>query len=317
MDNFWDTNLILKTYRGSITYGTNIIPSIAKEYNIPESDKDTHGICIPPKDYVLSWNAILGKKRFEQYEDKDIDYVCYSLIKFVQLLKNCNPNIIEMLFLEPRYILHKHKIIDMLIENRHIFLTKKAKHTFSGYAYSQLDKLTTRTARNKAIIWKLRNNLSTTEISKNMTEWNNESSKPYLNETQLEKILRQAIKDCSCDSDLLNSNRVQVVEKFGYETKFAMHVIRLLQVGLQILVEGNLSVHRPNTRELMNIRLGKTPMYEVIDKATHLMSLMEEAYVTSAIPNSIKESEKIHNISIDNLCIDMHEKFWEVGGDHV
>ena len=90
-----DNRTILKVYRGSHSYGTNH----------ENSDIDFGGICIPPKEYII------GFENFEQYECKDyINYhnykvennkaeaTIFSLHKFINLASNCNPNIVEHLF---------------------------------------------------------------------------------------------------------------------------------------------------------------------------------------------------------------------------
>lgn len=43
-NNFWDTNLILKTRRGSIAYGTNISEKLAKELNKRHGKEIFHAI---------------------------------------------------------------------------------------------------------------------------------------------------------------------------------------------------------------------------------------------------------------------------------
>jgi len=249
---FWNTNLILKTYRGSLTYGTNITKQEAKDTIFEESDVDSHGICVPPRDYLLSWDFVWGDKRFEQYEEGE--YTCFSLLKYIQLAMNCNPNIIEMLFVEPKFILFVDPIGQRLIDNRHIFLTKKAKHTFGGYAYSQIQKIKSK-KRNQ-------------------------------------------------------SGRQHLIEEFGYDTKFAMHAIRLLQMGVEILAEGEVNVFRPNNQELKDIRMGKMSEEDFFEISKHWMRLLDASYATSDLPygpdkNAIKE-----------LCKDLHEDFWERrGGD--
>lgn len=130
-------NLIFKIWTGSYCYGTWT----------KDSDEDFAGIFIPDKDYVI------GTKRIEQVElsekksktirnsKEDTDYTIYSLTKFIPLATANNPNIIEFLYMPKNCILHRTEFSDELINNRDLFLSKKAYHTFKGYAYSQRRKL--------------------------------------------------------------------------------------------------------------------------------------------------------------------------------
>jgi hypothetical protein len=56
------------------------------------------------------------------------------------LLAKNNPNIIENLFVPQDKILRFSDKIKPLYDNRHKFLTKRIKHTFGGYAISQIKK---------------------------------------------------------------------------------------------------------------------------------------------------------------------------------
>lgn len=119
-------NIIFLTIHGSHCYGTNI----------ETSDVDLKGLAIPPKQYFFGY-----LNDFEQAEFNDPDCVIYDIRKFVQLAAEANPNIIEILFTDPADYVIKHPIMDKLIENRDLFISKKARWTFSGYAHSQLKRM--------------------------------------------------------------------------------------------------------------------------------------------------------------------------------
>ncbi|MCY9737514.1 nucleotidyltransferase domain-containing protein [Paenibacillus alvei] len=127
MDDFWNKRLIYKAYSGSISYGTNT----------PESDVDTRGICIPPTSYLI------GLDRFDQYNNNTIDETIYSLSKFIRLAMDCNPNIIELLYVKEEHIIFTNVYGRSLRDIRDQFLSKRAYKTFGGYAYAQLKKMTT------------------------------------------------------------------------------------------------------------------------------------------------------------------------------
>lgn len=136
-----------KEYKGNLPwlYNRTIFLTVAGSYaygtNIKGSDVDVRGVCVPPKEIVLGFN-----QNFEQTDQIDPDLVIYGLRKFMFLAANCNPNIIELLFTDPKFHLIKTDVGQKLLDHRHLFLSTKAKHTFSGYAISQLKRMKTHRA---------------------------------------------------------------------------------------------------------------------------------------------------------------------------
>jgi len=118
-------NLILLTYGGSHAYGTNV----------EGSDVDIRGITFNPIDTLLANNE------FEQFEDRNTDTVIYSLNKMVDLLLALNPNTCEMLGCKPEHYFYLSAEGQQLIDNRKLFLSKRAVKTFGGYANAQLRRL--------------------------------------------------------------------------------------------------------------------------------------------------------------------------------
>ena len=116
---------------GSHAYGTNN----------ENSDVDIRGVA------TRTTRSILTGSDFEQVVDVDTDTTVYSLDKIVKLLCSCNPNTIEMLGLKPEHYIYLSDVGKKLIENRHLFLSKRAIHSFGGYANAQLRRLENKSAR--------------------------------------------------------------------------------------------------------------------------------------------------------------------------
>lgn len=121
--------ILFKAIMGSQAYGTNT----------PTSDEDIRGVGIKinPKYYF-------GLSNFEQLDaTKDKDITIYSLKKFFSLALKGNPNILEILYQNnPQLIKEKDSIWDeMIIPNRHLFLSKKVKDAYLGYAYAQIHRM--------------------------------------------------------------------------------------------------------------------------------------------------------------------------------
>lgn len=120
-------NISLLTYGGSHAYGTNI----------EDSDIDIRGIYLNTPKHILG----VFKTDPEQYIDNETDTCIYSMEKAFKLLSECNPNIIEILGCRESDYFILDDIGRLLIDNRELFLSKRAYYTFGSYAQSQLTKL--------------------------------------------------------------------------------------------------------------------------------------------------------------------------------
>jgi len=107
--------------------------------NIPSSDIDEKGICIlPDPSYYFGFNSFEQKdKGWQDGCDRNI----YDIRKFISLALTCNPNIIEVLFVDEEDILYIDNLGNKLRKNRDIFLSQLAANTFTGYALSQLHRI--------------------------------------------------------------------------------------------------------------------------------------------------------------------------------
>ncbi|MGE5575801.1 MAG: DNA polymerase beta superfamily protein [Syntrophothermus sp.] len=103
------------------------------------------------------------------------------------------------------------------------------------------------------------------------------------------------------------ANRVYLVEKYGFDTKYAMHLVRLLRTGIEVLKDGEFYFPRPDAQELLDIRTGKYTLAEVNEMAEDLKTQLEDAYFRSKLP----EEPDFDRAS--KLCVELHEEFWEGG----
>jgi hypothetical protein len=84
-----------------------------------------------------------------------------------------------------------------------------------------------------------------------------------------------------------NPARAELERRHGYDTKHAMHLIRLMHMGLEVLQQGELLVRRPDAEELKAIRDGALSYDEVLAQATELQRRMEEAARESPLPTDV------------------------------
>lgn len=124
-------NIILLGLGGSHAYGTEN----------ENSDLDVRGVATNSKR-----NILIGAD-FEQFVETETDTTIYSFDKIVKLLCSCNPNTIEILGLKPEHYLYLSPAGRALVENRRMFLSKRAIHSFGGYANAQLRRLENKAAR--------------------------------------------------------------------------------------------------------------------------------------------------------------------------
>lgn len=126
-DDIKNENLILyRYYRGSQTYGTAT----------PQSDWDEGGVYLEPINQVLG----LGLDFQDEIADESHDKVWYSLKKYMNLLLSSNPNILESLFIDDKFVIYEHPIITEIKKHRQEFVTKECFNSFIGYAIAQIKR---------------------------------------------------------------------------------------------------------------------------------------------------------------------------------
>lgn len=138
--SFVETNTQYLTIGGSYSYGINM----------DLSDTDVVGFCIPPKDYIFP-KAIYGYDNipaFEEwqlhhveYKERQYDFKVFSIVKFIKLISQGNPNIIDTLYTDRDCVLYSTHIGEMIREKREIFLSKLCVPKFRGYAYAELKNI--------------------------------------------------------------------------------------------------------------------------------------------------------------------------------
>ncbi len=84
----------------------------------------------------------------------------------------------------------------------------------------------------------------------------------------------------------LGDKRKNLINQFGYDTKYAMHTVRLLKMAIEILTTKKVNVFREDASELLNIRNGNVPLNILQDYIKHLKQLAEESYKKTDLPDS-------------------------------
>jgi len=129
------TNTVLVGYRGSVAHNMYVPP----ENDMGTDDIDLMGVFMAPVTEYLGLKT--SKGTVESFVD-EYDIVSYEFKKFVRLLLNCNPNVLSLLWLNKEHYVKSNFYGDALLNNRDLFLSKKVYKSYTGYAYSQLKKMT-------------------------------------------------------------------------------------------------------------------------------------------------------------------------------
>lgn len=288
-------NLIFLGYRGSIAHGM-YTPS-----SNPDSidDKDIMGVYIAPIEHYIGFGSSDVKEKFIG----EWDSVCYELKKFVQLLLKSNPNVMSLLWLPKHHIIFNSPLAERLVENRNLFITKAAYHSFTGYAYGQLKRMThfNNDARKEMIT--LEDKLSSCHIDfdlLNATQQQLDSNKGLKEAIERYRFL----KNKYYGGGYMGKKRKELVTKFGFDCKNGSHLIRLLKMGIEFLTDGELHVERNDKEQLLAIKYGEWSLEKVTTEADRLFKLAEEAYIRSTL--SAEPNRKAAELLCMELIADYH-----------
>lgn len=221
---------ILKVRTGSHCHGTEL----------PTSDDDILGICIPDKHYFL------GIKEFEQFEDKPNDTVIYGIEKYFKLATKGNLSALNILFVRQKDVVYMDPYGEVLRSIKHEFLSMKVIDCVFGFVKSQVHKM------------------------------------------------GRSHGDCG--------NRKDLVDKYGYDTKFAYHAVMLTNIGIELLKSNTYQPYRPvhERTHLKEIRVGKVTVDEVMAEIKQNLTTMSTLEPIARLPKEV-DKDKISAIMVDIL----------------
>ena len=152
-------NCAYLTIMGSVAYGVSV----------EASDVDIYGCAVPPKLYIFPHlygyipNFGTPPPKFDQYTEHHVsdsdskkvyDFSIFSIVRYLHLLMDGNPNVIDSIFTDRDCVLYSNQIGELIRDNKTLFLHKGLWPKYKGYAYSQLHKMTSpdRTGKRKAVV---------------------------------------------------------------------------------------------------------------------------------------------------------------------
>lgn len=86
-----------------------------------------------------------------------------------------------------------------------------------------------------------------------------------------------------------NPARAALEREHGYDTKHAMHLIRLMRMGIEVLESGELHVRRHDAEELLAIRDGAMTFEDLMTSAEELKARMEQAASAARLPVEVDQ----------------------------
>jgi predicted nucleotidyltransferase len=99
--------------------------------------------------------------------------------------------------------------------------------------------------------------------------------------------------------------RPEIEEKYGYDVKAAMHTLRLLHECKELMLQGRITLPRPERDFLIRVRTGRYSLEKVLVTAGKLFEECEEAARSSSLP------EKADRVAVSNLLANSYQKAWD------
>ena len=333
---------------GSHLYGTST----------KDSDTDIEGLFIEPPEYVIGRKKILevncstkkgnvpGIKNTK--DDEDLKY--YTVNNFFGLAALGNPNKVEWFFIPEEHILFKNeKYLKMILDAKHLFLSRKIRHSFQGYAYQQKNKLLTKKKRLeelRSFEKVLQENIKKgAKLIGDLDVYETISTKRYDPETEQVNILKnkrirggydyikyhmteEGSDAVKVDDKIYNwgmdiekiydhvskevakyGQRTQLLDEYGFDLKFCGHMFRLIEQGKELLETGKITFPVRNSEFIREIRAGKYDLDFLLEKAKGYEEQFDASEQNSPLPYS-PDHAAIHDLQMKIYLEYWREKGW-------
>lgn len=292
--------VIYETVHGSHAYG------LART----GSDLDLRGVIVGPRSWYLGWRPAPDQIELTP------DHVRYELRRFIHLAAEANPALLEMLWTDES----DHRVVTpagaRLLASRRLFLSRRVVDRFGRYALSQLKRIRshrswllhppsgppTRAAFGlpertlvpadqlmAAEVLLEAGDIAGADVSPNFVALLSREKRYKSAHTQWRQY----------QGWLANRNpaRAALEAKHGYDTKHAMHLVRIQRMAFEILTTGAVSVRRADAEELLAVRDGAWTFDELEAESEELAARIEAAVPASALPAEPDMA------ALDELCV--------------
>jgi len=281
-------NTIHRIYAGSRLYGTE------RE----DSDYDTRGVTLMPP------TVLLGLDNFEQYQEKESDTVIYAINKFTKLALGSNPNILELLFAPPETWQVESGAWHDIYHARHDFLSQRVRRTFPGYATSQLKRLQRHYAwlqnppTHRPVPGEYGGKVVAGEKGGQKLEF------PHIDAKNGYNSAVRTWKNYQTWKKERNPARAKLEAAYGYDTKHAANLVRMILQGRTLLATGSFNpVLDASTKEYVLKTLHGEFKYDYLLgwAEAERQTLYNMGTVLPKSPNVKRVQELLMSINADTL----------------
>jgi len=100
--------------------------------------------------------------------------------------------------------------------------------------------------------------------------------------------------------------RSEYVGRFGYDTKAAMHCLRLYLECIELMEAGTITLPRPERQYLIDVRSGHWPLSRFLEEATALHTKSVQAEQNSSLPDAVDKQ------AINRIVTEAHMRQWRL-----
>lgn len=253
-------SIVMEGRTGSYLYGTAT----------SSSDEDFVGVFLPMVKELLGLKVVdeidtSSKSSSSQRRNTadDVDFKYYSIEKFIRLLLQNNPNIVEMLFINKENTKINSPYWEELQENYDKFISLRVQKSFLGYAFSQKEKLLIKKARYEGLCEAVQylsdlfepDELQDTQrqiceiIAKSLNKMvvHYKGSKGNTESFHSGLPLKTIYEKLKEERDSYGWRvKTESFDKVGYDVKYAYHLIRLMHEAKELLTKGYLTFPLPD-----------------------------------------------------------------------
>jgi uncharacterized protein len=304
-----DVTVIYETVHGSRAYGLAT----------GTSDTDLRGVFVPPS---LAFTGFVAQP--DQIEPA-AERVLYDIRKFFRLAAACNPTVIEVLFTDPQDHVTVSTEGRLLLDRRSDFLSRLAGDSFGKYGLAQLHRIKTHRrwllsppqAKPERASYGLPERSTIPKNEQGAAEAmlrdgrlsEADLSPSFLDLLDRERRHRAALREWQQYQEWTRSRnpaRAELERRYGYDTKHAMHLIRLLRMAVEILSTGEVVVRRPDAEDLRAVRSGGLTFDALLEQADALGARIKALAETSTLPP--RPDEERLNAFCSELVAAVHER---------
>jgi len=311
------SNIVYETIMGSQSYGVSS----------GGSDIDVYGVCIPLKgilfphlEGVIPGFGNQGQK-FQEFEhhhvkdkdsQKEYDLKVMNIVKFFELARQGNANIIDSIFTHQSCVLYCNQVGQIIRDNRKLFLSKQCYKCCRGYAYGQMSEI------NKSKNIKEIKGILAFEDKYGISHKTTfaDSTCALMDKTPdkaegiqfyvgpLSDLPYSVLKEYNdmYSLGIQGSKRFENRKIDGTDLKFLYHLIRLLDEAVQILSTHDLDLQQ-NREQLKSIRRGEWTEAEVFEHFNMKERELETIYANSTLREKPDE-DRLKRVLFE--CLETH-----------